>query len=267
MCTPVIIAVDHSPRISLLRLARKVGKTAKKNQDKSLMDKRKRLQAKIDAFIREGRQYLGVVESTPESAIEPGWYDVDEADGDAGLPADTVQHPDTSAVYAEQVSLPLPSSFGPDMCDGSLRRLAVCEAKLREGQANDALHGLRVAIAKKSFIARTKLRPNAPTSNYVKRLRSYGDTHVAQISIDHAAKIYSTARHALTILGASDVLAQFQILKKEDLRASTAVVDSNAPHQSQDLLSWIWHTPRTAQTPAFIDESSYAHYIPANNVY
>lgn len=244
-------------RISILRVARKIGKSKKKNQDQSLVEKRKRLQAKIDTFIRDGRQYLGFVDATPESAIDSGWYDVDDGDDLPSFsnPADV----DTSAIYAEDVALPLPSSFGRDMCDGPLRQLAKCEAKLREGQANDALHGLRVAIAKKSFISRTKLRPNAPTSNYVNRLRSYGDVQVAQLSIDHAAKIYSTARNALNILGANDILQHLQVLRKEHLRASTAVVDSNAPHQSQDLLSWIWHTPRNTQNPAFLDESK--HYV------
>ncbi|KAK7696323.1 hypothetical protein QCA50_000977 [Cerrena zonata] len=224
-------------QISILRLAAKLGKKAKKDQDKSLVDKRTRF-------------------DIPQSAIESGWFDGDDLADDT--PITSFTHSDSSndavSANAEMIALPLPSSFGADMCQGRLRSLARCEAKLREGQANDALDSLRVAIAKKSFVARTKLRPNAPTSNYVKRLRSYGDLHLAQIPIDRAAKVYSTARHALIILGATDALQQFKLLTKEDLKASTAVVDSNAPHQGKDLLSWIWHIGRSDNSPPVITE-------------
>lgn len=239
-----------------MRVARKLSKKSKRDHERSLLDKRKRLQAKIDKFIRQGRPYLGIVDATPESAIASGWYDVENG-ADTSEPITPVSNPANPGepVPAERVALPLPSSFGPDICQGSLKRLADCEAKLREGQANDMLHALRHAIAKKSFVYRSKVRQNAPTNNYVKRLRSYGDVQAIQISIDHAAKIYSTARRALITLGATTALEKLHPLKKEDLKASTAVADSNAPHQGRELLSWIWHSARNSGDPALVDES------------
>lgn len=224
-----------------------------------MVDKRTHLQAKIDAFIHKGHQFLGVLSDIPQSAIESGWFDGDNLVDDTPITSFTHSDSSNDAVSAntEMIALPLPSSFGADMCQGRLQRLTRCKAKLREGQANDALDLLHIAIAKKSFIARTKLCPNAPTSNYVKRLLSYSDLHLAQIPIDCTAKVYSTARQALIILGVTDALQQFKLLTKEDLKASTAVIDSNAPHQGKDLLSWIWHIGHSDNSPLVITECTY----------
>ena len=44
-------------------------------------------------------------------------------------------------------------------------------------------------------------------------------------------------------LGADNkVLERFQILKKEDVRASTAIINPNIPGSSSVKLSWIWQT-------------------------
>ncbi|KDQ56920.1 hypothetical protein JAAARDRAFT_194867 [Jaapia argillacea MUCL 33604] len=57
----------------------------------------------------------------------------------------------------EQAVLPLPSSMGLDECKRrKIGKLAELELQLRIGQANDALHEIRIALGHKSFLFRTK---------------------------------------------------------------------------------------------------------------
>ena len=157
-------------------------------------------------------------------------------------------------VPPETHPLSLPSTLGCSLSDAGVpHEMAYCEVEMRTGQANDALHDLRLSIARKSFLYRTQVRNNAPAQSYV--TRSYGEIHNSQTSIEQAAKTYRLARSALEKLGVpTSILLKYQLLNKEDLRANTAVADSNAPGQRYDSLSWIWHTSVTARSPACLDE-------------
>lgn len=227
----------------------------------SLQSKRRRLQKKIDRFIKESSHYLCGSQSLPATIISSDWFDEEEdidEDVDGGL--GDVDAPAEVGLFPESVSIPLPSSFGAQACRGILREVARCECKLREGQANDALHNVRVAIARKSFHCRTRVRNNAPTSGYSKRLRSYGETAVIQTSINLSAKIYSTARSAIQLIDPEcDILRSLSELTSKDLVASTAVVDPNARGMRNEGLSWIWQRAITRETPEFVTERQCLH--------
>ncbi|KAK7679233.1 hypothetical protein QCA50_017811 [Cerrena zonata] len=85
------------------------------------------------------------------------------------------------------------------------------------------------------------------------------------MTIDHAAKVYSTCRKAMITLGASSTLLdKYKVLRKEDLAASTAVVDPNARGQSQAELSWIWQTStQSSSTPEFMEEMLRVNWLRA----
>lgn len=246
-----------------MKHVRSLGKQPTVEQQLSLQERRRRLQGRIDAFTRRGSEYLGELATLPSNTLDDEWFDTDD-DDDVAFPS-TVNASDIPVVvettFPERQSLPLPSSYGKEKCSGSLRRIALCELKLRQGQANDTLHLLRVAIAHKSFIYRSRIRKNAATTNFANRLRSYGDARAIQMSIDNAAKIYTTARSAMVMLGAGDdLLDQFQSLKREDLAASTAIANPNEAGQGKKKLSWIWHTTSRTGTddPVFVTESMYS---------
>lgn len=198
---------------------------------------------------------------SPSALIDDSWFDEDT---DRDDPVETVLSrsdlPPVESIFPETIPLPLPSSYSEQRYQGQLAGIAQCELELRIGQANDALHELRVAIAHRSFIFRSRVRKNAPTTGYSERLRSYGDAHAIRMTIDHAAKVYSTCRKAMITLGASStILDKYKVLRKEDLAASTAVVDPNARGQSQAELSWIWQTStQSSSTPEFMEESRYS---------
>ena len=59
---------------------------------------------------------------------------------------------------AERTLICLPSQFSADTLDSSfMRNFAKQERKLREGQVNDALQGLRLSLCQKSVLYRTAL--------------------------------------------------------------------------------------------------------------
>ena len=194
--------------------------------------------------------------------MDEEWVDIDDVHDD--VIASGVTTSDLPAVvdstHPEQQSLPLPSSFVPSSWTPIQKHLATLEYELRLGQARDALHHLRIAIALKSFIYRSRIRKNAPTSNYVRRLRSYGDANAAHMSIAHAAKVYSTARRAMLLLSPNSMIpSEFRDLTRQDLVASTAIANSNESGQGKKPLSWIWHTISNHDDPVFVTESNYSY--------
>ena len=87
-----------------------------------------------------------------------------DAFDDAGLDEDedknivTVPTLTSSPDDAERTPIWFPSQFSADTLDGSfMRNFAKQERKLREGQANDALQGLRLLLCWKSVLYRTAL--------------------------------------------------------------------------------------------------------------
>lgn len=54
-------------------------------------------------------------------------------------------------------------------------------------------------------------------------------------------RAYSQSRHALVRLGAgADVLAKYRVLRDEDTKVSTAVIDVRKPSRAEATLAWFW---------------------------
>ena len=242
---------------------RKISNRPNYNQQLALQNKRRRLQTQIDAFIAQATVFLGNIDSVPDSTIDGNWFHQDDEDDEPIMDVTSSSDlPVTESVFPETIALPLPVALITHARRDLFHYLFQCELRLRIGQANDALHMLRTAIAHKSFFYRARVRKNAPTSNYSRRLRSYGDGRTLQATIDQAAKIYSTCRSALKKLGASaEVLGCFKQLCEQDLVTSTAVVDPNAHGQSHAKLSWIWQTVSVNNDPTFLNECKSLHFL------
>jgi hypothetical protein len=162
--------------------------------------------------------------------------DVDDVDDD---PFTSQVDLMSDQVDAECLPILLPSTIGWENCmDADLSEIIEKELTLRQGQANDALQGVRMALGKKSFLFRTRLRQS---TSKVQKLRSWTDIGLVEAGVRHQAKVYRKARRALMALGASeDIMKRYQMLKKEDLRVSTVVVDLNARGQRNAKLAWFW---------------------------
>jgi len=96
---------------------------------------------------------------------------IGEEDGD-GLPAnehkdgppaderDNMNRPANSNANAEYILLHLPSHLGGNWChENAAEDLLKMELHLREGQLNDSLHHIRVALGHKSYLFRNDIRP------------------------------------------------------------------------------------------------------------
>ena len=142
----------------------------------------------------------------------------------------------------ELIPLHLPSSYNPNTTAVPFRQ---AELGLRVKQATRYLAALRDAIAQKSFQYSHVLR-SAPS----KGARTRSRTAIIRITdqVSHYSKVYCRARAALARLGADEnTLTKFKVLTRDDVKASTAIVDPNTPGSSSIRLSWIWETgPRVS---------------------
>ena len=140
----------------------------------------------------------------------------------------------------ESFVLHLPSTLGYNECVHlKLHRYVKKEISLREGQANDALHGLRRGIGEKSFKYREDLR-HAKGNIQSTRARS-GIQSVGRV-LNHHRRVYGFARRALISLGAESKKDSetYKEVSLADLKASSVIYDINAPGQRNKNLAWFW---------------------------
>ncbi|KAG2119461.1 uncharacterized protein F5147DRAFT_647419 [Suillus discolor] len=108
------------------------------------------------------------------------------------------------AFELERGVIPLPSNLGLEKCATlGIADIADQELTLRQGQANDALHHIRVHLADKAVIFRKTVR-------------------VAKLGADDA------------------LLKRYQPLTREHLKVSTAVANPNSRGQRNNVLAWFW---------------------------
>ncbi|KIO04882.1 hypothetical protein M404DRAFT_92005, partial [Pisolithus tinctorius Marx 270] len=144
--------------ITSLHMDRKdVGERASELKKLAMARRADRISSEQSGFIADAVIYLklhlevGSNTSASESdyASDDGWLD------DVGdeLPASD------GTLAGLQDKLPLPSALGIDACRArGLQNLAEMELKLCTGQANDALHGLRLTLADKVAVFRGVVR-------------------------------------------------------------------------------------------------------------
>ena len=163
----------------------------------------------------------------------------DEDDGPGPLRSSGTSDEVTEGGNSEDAPLCLPSTLGTEVCvQRGLQQLADQELQLRQGQANDALHLIRLSLGYKSFLFRKSVRV---ADSHREKLRSWGEVGAVEKSVKHQARVYSTARQAMIKLGARrEIMDRYRVLKREDLKVSTALIHPNAHGLAGASLSWIW---------------------------
>ncbi|KAG1900024.1 uncharacterized protein F5891DRAFT_980638 [Suillus fuscotomentosus] len=128
------------------------------------------------------------------------------------------------AFELEKAVISLPSNMGLEKCAAlGVADIADQELMLRQGQANDALHHIRVHLADKAVIFRKTVRV---AKSQALSTRAWAQVH----SVDRAVSI--NANDAL--------LKRYQPLTREHLKVSTAVADPNSRGQRNNVLAWFW---------------------------
>lgn len=212
---------------------------------------RRRLQADISAF-QEGTAYyidsleLVLHDDQDDSDMTEGDKDASDMEDDFSLwdddsesAEDSADSAEVDACHPEDVSLALPSSFGVAACNAAgISAQVDQEMDLRIGQANDALHQLRVLLGHKVYLYRTSIRHNKSQKGKTRAFSSLGRV---QMSVRDEHRVYAHARRAMIKLGASsDLLARYQLLTSKDLKITTAAYDPSVHAQRSSKLAWFW---------------------------
>jgi hypothetical protein len=185
----------------------------------------------------------------------------DEEPRDNILPQQTPRG--QAAAAGEDVPLPeqqfiaLPSNSGPRHAAHRAEEL-----KLRITQAEKCLQALRDAIADKSFQYSHVIRVASRKS-----VNTRARATIAKLNnkITYHARVYCRCRKAMAALDADDAMLQkYQILLKEHLRSSAALLNPNEPGSTRVQLSWIWKTANGGphQTPDALRECELSMFLP-----
>lgn len=208
-----------------------------------IANKRSALDTRVDKLFLAAHSFMSEngIEAIPEIPLN----DPDEREEDyddeqeqpaahmfAEIEADRGEQP-------EHRRLPLPSVLGKEKCEElGLVEMMNKERGLRLGQANDALSSVQLAVGQKSFLFRHKLR-NAQGRHQT--TRSWDNIHAANRKVMQHKWVYTKAREALLNLDTpADIMINYPVMTIQDVRATTAVTDSNARGQRKEQLSWIW---------------------------
>ena len=142
---------------------------------------------------------------------------------------------DGAVVPPERRKLSIPSTW---LSQDNPHRATELDLHLK--QATKTLQALRDAIADKSFQYSHVIRV-APR----KGVRTRARAAIAKLNynIIYLCRVYGRCRAAMVRVGADDdTLQKYQILLKEDVRSSTALLNPNMPGSTRLQLSWIWRT-------------------------
>ena len=172
-----------------------------------------RLQERLDTFQR---QAANVFQASTEGGDDDSWDSTPVRELHVGVEFDGIGEDDndneeppsaaetrnqTAHADAETMSLHLPSYLGRDWCNrNSAEDLAKAELRLREGQLNDSLHHIRIALGHKSYLFRNDVRP---ARSQRLKTRAWAGVHAVESTVQHHARVYTRARQAMVDLGAA----------------------------------------------------------------
>lgn len=228
----------------------------------SLVQQRQKLRKDVVAFNEASKAHLGIEHDMPapsdladDAALGAEWDNMPAPVNEEAVEIDARGGEDgQDQSFPERLVLALPSTLGLEfLSERKISNLAHAERLLREGQMNDALQGIRTGIGYKSLLYRTKVR-HAPT--YRAKLRSFDDTHIADEGVRKHVRVYMHARKAMeklfdltdaTDAGLRNVfLDKYKEIKKEDLLATTAVLESFTPGLRNKHSAWFWNIADTS---------------------
>jgi hypothetical protein len=229
------LAIEEA-QIALLIEVRRIGRRSTETQRLDIARQRDRLQGQIDGFTRSALTHLG---EGFDADDEPDDLNVDILDDIDDDPADFTEASDTWRNSPELTVIPLPSNLGVDRCRRCMAEdLIPLEMSLREGQANDALHNLRIHLCNKAILFRTTVRQ---AKSQALKTRAWSQVTSVQQAVSLHASIYTkTRKQMMKLEPGHDQLQKYKPLLREQLKISTAVGDPNARGQRNESLAWFW---------------------------
>jgi hypothetical protein len=235
---------------------RKTASNPTADQKRNIAMRRSQLQDKVNAFQKQAGSILHSVsnddddswndDNTREIYTGAEFDGIGEEDDGDDLAAEghyRTQFPRNSSsdscIDAENILLHIPSHMGSNWCkNNAAEDLAKAELRLREGQLNDSLHHIRIALGHKSYLFRNNVRP-ARTQRL--KTRAWEEVHAVESTVQHHARVYNLARRSILDLGAdASLLDRYKVLERHDLKTDTTVIAPEVRGQRNKPLPWFW---------------------------
>jgi hypothetical protein len=200
--------------------------------------------------LKQAQQVAEVIEINGQQVIDTDLWDIWDEIVNEPVPAsdDAAQRPGPASALApsdihrspigpnpiEDQVLTLPSNGNTSAVYRELEcshRIAVAEHHLNQ---------IRNLIAEKSFQFSHVIRIS-PRKGVTTRSRAAVKKLNMQIALH--CRVYSRCRARVLALGAEPATqARLRLLRPDDVKASTAIINPNEPGSTQLKLSWIWQT-------------------------
>ncbi|KAG2057628.1 hypothetical protein BDR06DRAFT_1036818 [Suillus hirtellus] len=232
-------------QVALLIDVKKLGKQPTDTQKLAIAQCQDRLQGQLDDFVRVALTFLGdqlnscehldgmtgMLDSAELDSVRSSGEDPDRSDNGDQYDLPVEFNPET-------IMIPLPSNIGIERCaQWGIADLVLQEISLREVQANDALHAIRVNLANKAVLFCTTVRS---AKSQACLTRAWAQVHSVDKVLHLNTQIYAKCHKQLLDLGANELLTKYQRLEKADLKATTVVANPNACGQRNNMLAWFW---------------------------
>ena len=223
----------------LKRHVMSLGTTCSVTQRNELLDRRRKLEARITAYEHRISMILKTDDDTQWSVQDGKFTDI--------VPQSGIISDDPLELYPdgwftpEQERITLPSALAPGEIERlSLKSIATIEAELRKGQIADALEGLRLALGEKSLCFRTEVR-NADSQQTMHC--AWDNVHKLDAEAQKCRYTYRQARNALQHLDVDpEYVATLRDITDDDLRVAGDLTDERRFGQRSDTLPWFWMT-------------------------
>jgi len=243
-------------RLSLQALVRKLGSHPTPDQKTDITLRCSQLQVKVDGFQKQAGSILHTVSNDADNSWADDYtreiYTGTEFDGvgeeDGGLDTAAEDHnqmqfprssPPDGHINAEQILLHLLSHIGRSWCNrNGAKDLAKVELCLLEGQLNDSLHCIHIALGHKPYLFRNDMR-TAHTQRV--KTHAWGEVHAVKSTVQHHAWVYNRAWQSMVDLGArASLLNWYKVLQRQDLKIDTTVIAPHVHGQWNTSLPWFW---------------------------
>jgi hypothetical protein len=221
----------------LQRHVTSLGSTCTVAQKNELLDRRRKLEARISAYENRMSVIMKLDDDTQWSIQDGNILDMDPQG--AELSDDLAELYPDGWFTPEKERITLPSALAPGEIERlSLESIAMIEAELRKGQVTDALEGLRLALGEKSLCFRTEVR-NANSQRTTHR--AWDNVHRFDAEARACRATYKEAWAALQRLSINtEYVATLHDITDDDLKVAGDLTDERRFGQRSDTLPWFW---------------------------
>ncbi|KAH9474184.1 hypothetical protein JR316_0013534 [Psilocybe cubensis] len=235
-------------QLELRSHVRKLGTHPSTAQQLDLVNKRRSMRTRVEAFSRTALTFLGEEALESIQGVNTPVLDDEVSDDEIA----DIGNVNITRADPERQPLPFPSAllddYFRDLEEGmahQLKGLQKLELRIRQGHAEDCLEAVRSALIQLSWQYKYQVRM---ADSVYTGTRAWDGVKLLNASWKLHKKIYNANRIAMIrIAGHSEedimqIRREFPVLYDHDCKHSAAISDPNVRGGSSDRLSWIWRS-------------------------